>query len=120
MKQVLLVYRKSKFHESPIVTRTILIDANAGTDTDTFNAKINELVNKTKEEFTKKFVEFKNATWSYTLTHIDEEVTIGSKICKHCGTAVEFKDGQWKDNKSDNLNQYCWTDPVSGSQLHEV
>lgn len=40
-------------------------------------------------------------------------------ICKHCGRKiVRNVKGLWLDDK-ESLSQYCWVDPVQGSQLHE-
>lgn len=48
--------------------------------------------------------------------------------CKHCGVSISFRTGKWSGKmwRTDDpslagspLLQYCWVDPVGGSQLHE-
>lgn len=42
--------------------------------------------------------------------------------CKHCFAVVNYNyvGQQWMSDKTGELEQYCWVDPVKGSQLHEV
>ena len=44
------------------------------------------------------------------------------KNCKHCFASVNFNYAtrKWMSDKTGQLDQYCWVDPVKGSQLHEV
>lgn len=44
------------------------------------------------------------------------------KNCAHCFASVNFNyaSRQWVTDKTGELEQYCWVDPVKGSQLHEV
>lgn len=40
-------------------------------------------------------------------------------VCKHCQAAVRQIGNQWHSVANSVLPQYCWVDPVHGSQLHE-
>lgn len=50
------------------------------------------------------------------------ENSFRSVPCKHCKVEVNYNSAyqQWVSDKTGELEQYCWVDPIKGSQLHEV
>lgn len=40
-------------------------------------------------------------------------------VCRHCQSAVHRVGNQWHSVANSVLPQYCWVDPMHGSQLHE-
>ena len=40
-------------------------------------------------------------------------------VCKHCQAPIRSHETQWYSVAQTVLPQYCWVDPVHGSQLHE-
>lgn len=120
MKKLVAIYRKHPMYPDPVFTKGILVTDEKG-DTDRADVLYENLVSETKDEFVKKFPEFKNANWHYELLDVSGERVLKKDpvICKHCGSAI-YKDGEhWKSELgSEGTSQFCFIDPVHGSRLH--
>lgn len=74
------------------------------------------------EAFNKKYDDFGTMASLIDLKDPKAEGIFKLAKCKHCSETVSynFLTEQWMSDKVDHLKQYCWVDPVKGSQLHEV
>ena len=73
-----------------------------------------EFVDSLHEDFT--FSQLRSLNTPSVAAHF----TLRPHTCCHCGEVVFRVGDQWHQKPKHETSQYCWVDPVSGSQLHEV
>lgn len=80
-----------------------------------------EHLREAAEQFTKKYDYPGEMASMVDLQDPKAEHLFKPHPCKHCGKMVNYRSiDQWVSDGNDGTEQYCWIDPVKGSQRHEV